>query len=127
MSSLRNSIPAIAQQGAQVIESPVTLVSAGEITLKMRADSVHNFAGVIYFNDAGGVTPLVPGTLTGTGTITIKTSNQSHGFQSITNGALDASTFTQADWSANSLEVKVTFAAITGATHAKLVVSSNKT
>ncbi len=127
MSSLKKSIPAIAQQDAQVIESPVTLISAGEINLKMPANTVHNFAGVIYFNDASGDTPLAPATLTGTATITIKTSNQSHGFQSVTNGALDASTFAQANWSANSLEVKATFAAITGATHAKLIVSSNKT
>jgi hypothetical protein len=127
MSSLSNNYSAIAEQEHEVTESAVTLVSAGSITVAMTTRSVHNFAGVVFYNDASGDTPLDPSGLTGTTDVSVKTTVQPHGFQVAVNPTLNAAIFDQANWAANTTEVKGEFTSITGATHAKLIVTSNKT
>jgi len=106
------------------IESPVVLVSAGSITLPVDRSYPHNFAGIIFFNDSGGVTPVTPSA--GSTTFTIKTVNQSQGFQNIAAGTVAADAPNQVDWAGNTLEVLATFAGIVGATHARLVSTGNQ-
>ena len=66
---------------SEEIVSVVTLVSAGSITLTTGQSRVHNFAGVVFFNDADGATPVQPSA--GTITFTAKIVVQPHAFQDI--------------------------------------------
>ena len=109
----------------RIVESAVALI--GDITLgqsdRIDPSKPHGFAGIVYFNDTMGITPVTPSG--GTATITIKTVVQPHGFQDANNNSLMANTITQADWSAAVTEVKATFVGIMGVTHAKMIVSQS--
>lgn len=105
-------------------QSLVVLVSAGDLTFDIDSNYSHNFAGLVYFNDANGDTPVTPSA--GSATLTIKTANQPQGFQSIAAGALDATTISQADWDGNSLQANFSFSGITGATHVRAIVTGNQ-
>jgi len=126
MSSLRNSYSRVAEQGNENAVSEVFPVS-GDILLPILFPNPHSFAGVVYYANASGDTPLDPSGLGGTATITIRTTNQPHGFQATVDNVLMANAFSQTSWDGNATEVKAVFAAITGATHARLIVTSNKT
>ncbi len=126
MSSLRNTYSKIAEQGNENVVSEVFPVS-GDILLPISFPNPHSFAGVIYYANSNGDTPLDPSGLGGTATITIRTTNQPHGFQDTVDNVLQANSFAQTSWDGNASEVKCVFAAITGATHARLIVTSNKT
>ena len=125
MSKLIESYGKITGQQIENARSDVNLV-ASDITLPVNPDNAHSFAGVEFYNDANGDTPLDPSTLTGTATITVKTVNQPIAFQEVSNGTLDISTAIIASWDANATAVKATLAAVTGATHYRLIVSTNR-
>lgn len=105
-------------------QSPVVLIATGDLLLDVDPVYPHNFGGVVFFNDAGGVTPVTPSS--GTTTTTIKTSNQPQDFQAITNGTVNADSANQTDWSANTLQVNFSFTSIVGATHARAIVTGNQ-
>ena len=126
MSKLRESYFRIAGQDNEIIESPVVPVNATEIILDVSSQLAHYFGGVLFYNDAEGATLLDPATLTGTATVTAKTINSSFGFQEVNNGILDVSVIDQSDWAGNTLQVRAAFSAITGATHAKLIITANR-
>ncbi len=106
------------------MESAVILVSAGSITLDIDKNYPHNFAGVVFYNDAEGATPVTPSG--GNVIYTIKTVNQPQGFQAITGGTVLATAENQVDWSGNSLQVLATFDSVTGATHARVFYTGNQ-
>ncbi len=103
--------------------SPVHLISGGDLTLTIDPTYPHNYAGIVWYNDAAGATPVTP--TSGTADITVKTANQSQGFQTITGGTIQADTVSQADWSGNTEEVNVEFTTIVGATYAQLFWTGN--
>lgn len=109
---------------SKTIESVVTTVASGSITLQIDENYPHNFAGVVFYNDAGGVTPVTPSA--GTVEFTVKTVNQPQGFQAILNGTVDANAPNQVSWDGNALEVLATFTGVTGATHARLYYTGNQ-
>lgn len=102
----------------------MTAVAAGSITMDVDENYPHNFAGVIYFNDANGDTPVTPSG--GNVTFDIVTVNQPQDFQDITGGTIPATSANQVDWDGNSLQVRVTFDTVTGATHARIVYTGNQ-
>lgn len=105
-------------------QSAVTAISEGStIGLELDPSFVHNFAGVTFYNDSDGVTPVQPSA--GTVTFTIKTSVQSHAFQTIPNNILQANVPGQVDWASNSEFVLATLSGIVGATHARLFWAGN--
>lgn len=105
------------------IPSLVTLVSAGSITLAIGESRVHHFAGIVFYNEEEGTTPVQPSA--GTITFTIKTIVQPHGFQAITDGTISATAPNQVDWAGNTIEVLATFTNVVGATHARMIWSGN--
>lgn len=108
---------------SRTIESEVFDVTVGTYVMDIDDSYPHNFLGVIYYNDAGGATPVTP--TSGTATVTARTKNQSQGFQAVTDGVLQANEVSQVDWGGNTLQVQAMLAAIVGATHARLVYTGN--
>ncbi len=104
-------------------QSDVHEISGGDLTFTVDNTYPHNFAGIVWYNDSGGATPVTPSG--GTATITIKTPIQPQGFQSITGGILAADVVSQVDWAGNTEEIKVAFDSIVGATHARLFWAGN--
>lgn len=104
-------------------QSPVTPVASGQIDLELDPSFVHSFAGVVFFNDVDGVTPVQP--TAGTVTFTVVLDVQPHTLQAVPNNVLQADTPDQVDWAGNTLSVRATFGGIVGATHAKLIVAGN--
>lgn len=84
----------------------------------------HCFAGVQFFSDADGETPVVPSA--GEVVIKIKTINNTPNFEPIPVGVIDASDPSTLSWAANTTAVKATPTDVTGATHYRLVVSCNE-
>lgn len=109
----------------EAIRNPslVVLIADGDLIIDTNPSYPHTFIGVIYFNDADGLTPVTPSS--GTAVITIKTINQPQGFQEIPNGTLKAKDTVQTDWSANTQQVKIEFQNIVGALYAQVVLSGN--
>lgn len=126
MSSLQDNYDNIANPGELTLTSPVTAISAGEIIIASADALAHNFAGVVFYSDAEGQNVVLPSAMSGTVTITVKTSNQPHAYQDVNNGTLPANKAGQADWSANTKSIRATFSGITGATHAQLIVTQNR-
>ncbi len=105
------------------LQSEVTAIAAGDLILDVDVTYPHNFAGLIWYNDAEGVTPVTP--TGGTITITIKTPVQPQGYQEISGGVLSADVVSQVDWAANTEQVKAVFDTITGATYVRLLWAGN--
>ena len=103
--------------------SPVVIVSAGPIDLKIDISRVHHFAGVVFFNDAEGATPVTP--TAGTITYTVQLVVQPQGFQAPQENVLNAADVCQVNWAGNTEVVRATFAGIVGATHARLIWAGN--
>lgn len=109
----------------KTITSEVVAVGEGEILLTVDQNYVHNYAGVIFYNSSSGTVPLDPSGLTGSTTFTVKTLAQPQGYQTLPANIVAANALGQVNWAANTLEVKAVFAALTGATHARLVFIGN--
>ena len=108
---------------SEAIPSIVTPVSDGSITLSIGQSRVHNFAGIVFFNEAEGITPVQPSS--GTITFTVKLVVQPHDFQDVPSNEINATAVDQVSWAANTTTVKATFDSIVGATHAKMIWSGN--
>lgn len=104
-------------------QSSVIAVAAGQIDLAIDNSRPHNFAGVVFFNDASGVTPVQPSA--GTITYTVQLVVQPHAFQAPPDNVINANTVDQVDWAGNTEIVRATFAGIVGATHARLIWAGN--
>ncbi|MEE8609002.1 MAG: hypothetical protein V3S55_15465 [Nitrospiraceae bacterium] len=96
---------------------------AGFIDLAVEPSYVHSFAGVVFFNEPQGTTPVQPSA--GTITFTVVLEVQRHASQPVLDNVLQANTVDQVDWAGNTLSVKATFSGIIGATHARLIVAGN--
>ena len=105
------------------MESDVELVADTIILEGVQADAVHNFIGVLFFSDAAGTTPVVPGA--GTVDITVETVNNAGTFEAIPDTPLTAATPETLSWNGNTKSVKAIPAGITTATHYKVVWTGN--
>ena len=108
--------------------SPVVALSSGAATIDLPVTHLysHNFAGVIYFSDANGEIQVAP--TAGSETFTIETIVQPGIFQSFTDNTLNSATPSQVDWSANTIQVRVVLAGVSGggATHCQLIFYGNE-
>ena len=104
-------------------QSEVIPVATGSIDLNIDISRVHHFAGVVFYNDANGVTPVQPSA--GTSTFPVKLTVQSHAFQTIPANVINANIVSQVNWAGNTKTVRVVFAGIVGATHARLFWAGN--
>lgn len=108
-------------------QSLVIALTAGAATIDLEFDKSyrHSFAGIEYFSDAGGATPVVPtaGTETYTLTTTVKPSSQ----QAFSGSVINSADEDQVSWAANVTSVRCVLAAVAGngATHVRLIVSGN--
>lgn len=98
-------------------------VSNGFVELEIGNSRVHNFAGMVFFNDAQGDVFVTP--TAGTATFTVKLVVQPQAFQEITNNVLDITMPCQVNWAANTLVVRADLTDIVGATHARLIWAGN--
>lgn len=108
---------------SESIPSKVTPVSDGSIEQIIDQSRVHNFAGVVFFNDADGETPVQP--TAGTITFTVKLVVQPHSYQPTPSNVINADGVDQVSWAANTISILATFSGIVGATHAKLIWAGN--
>lgn len=107
-------------------ESTVQALAGGALTINLPFDPSyrHSFAGVEFYSDADGDTPVAAsaGTITYTLTLPVMPNDQ----QSFTNNVSNAVNADTVNWAANVLSVRATIAGITGSpTHARLRVSGN--
>jgi len=103
--------------------SEVLALSAGPLELAIDPSYVHNFAGLLFFNDAEGATPVQPSA--GSATFTVALSVQPHVFQAVPDNALDVSVSDQVDWAGNTDRIMVTHADVVGATYWQLIWCGN--
>lgn len=104
--------------------SVVVPVATGLIDLNIDPSRVHHFAGVVFYNDADGKTPVQPSA--GTATFQVILTVQPQALQDISNNVLDDLTEPcQVNWAGNTEAIRVTFDSITGATHARLIWAGN--
>lgn len=107
-------------------QTEVTEISGGALVLDLLADRsrVHNFAGVVFYSDAGGETEVQPSA--GTATFQVSLVVQPQAFQDVINGIVaDLTKPCQVDWAGNTVTVRVTLAGIVGASHCRLIVAGN--
>ena len=96
---------------------------AGQIDMNVNPSYVHSFAGVVFYDDAEGQTPVQP--TAGTSTFNVMLEVQPQAYQEVPNNVLNADTPDQVDWAGNTLSVRAVFSGIAGATYAMLVVAGN--
>lgn len=106
--------------------SPVVALSAGAIVIDLLIDPAyrHSFAGVEFYSDAEGATPVTAsaGVILYTLTLSVMPNNQ----QQFLNNSVNAADNDTVNWGANVISVRATISAITGTpTHAKLRVCGN--
>ena len=111
-------------QTFELHESDVTAIATPVTLAGLPTDLPHCFVGVQFFDDAGGTSVVVPGA--GTAAIEIVTINNTPVLEAINGSPMDATAAVTLNWDGNTLSVKVTLAAITVATHYKVVVTANK-
>ena len=98
------------QSAIVAVGTPVTLGTPAE-TLDL--DSPHSFAGIELFADAAGATPAAASA--GTFTVTVKTSVNPQGYDTVDGGTIDATALSTASWDAPTIGVLVTPTSAAGA------------
>lgn len=109
-----------------MFESDVEALAGGAVTIDLPFDSSyrHSFAGVEFYSDAGGTTPVTAGA--GTITFTLVLPVMPNTQQPFTDNLINAIDDATVNWAANAISVRATVAGITGSpTHARLRVSGN--
>lgn len=96
---------------------------AGTIEFDINNSRVHNFAGVVFFNDPQGSVFVTP--TAGMATFTVKLVVQPQAFQAIPNNVLDVTVACQVNWAGNTLSVQVDLTGVTGVSHARLITATN--
>ena len=105
-------------------ESPITAIGSDITLVSLDQVKPHCFAGVQFFSDSAGATPIVPSA--GIVTIEIKTINTNL-FEPVLGGIIDVRSPTTVSWAANTKEIKAIPSGITVVAYYKLVVTYNET
>jgi len=107
-----------------MVEGGIVAVTDGvQLEIELDPSYRHSFAGVEFYSDAEGTTPVTPSG--GTVTFELKTPLQPNAFQSFTLNAISAASADQVNWGTNALAVRATLSSVVGAAYARLRATMN--